>query len=46
MLWTVAAALLFFWYLSFAAIGLTNASHNPTVYHYVKGCKPPQAVGR
>lgn len=40
-LWTVAFSVLFFWLISFAAIGLTDAQHNPTIYHY-KLC-PAQA---
>lgn len=43
-LWTVAFSLLFFWLISFAAVSLTNAEHNPTVYHY-KTCPTGTAPG-
>lgn len=45
-LWTVAFALVFYWLISYAAISLVNAEHNPTVYHYkYKVCPTPAYTG-
>lgn len=46
MAWSVACAVLFYWLLSFAALNLTNAQHNPTVYHYVHKYCPTPTAGR
>lgn len=43
ILWSVACALLFYWFFTFAALHLIEAQHNPTVVHYEhKLCPAPQ----
>lgn len=45
MAWTIACAVLFYWLISYAAISLVNAEHNPVVTHYQhKVCPATQRI--
>lgn len=45
-LWTIACALLFYWFIGFTAKNLIEIQHNPIVTHYQHKFCPAPAAGR